>query len=97
MAVRKTKDVRKALLKKGFLAEDGDDEYFTYFRPDGSQSEVFTKLSHANSGHDIRQNLLSAMAKQVGLSNRDFLELVDCPMSRDAYDRARFPDDYEER
>lgn len=26
------------------------------------------------------------MARQVGLSSRDFLRLIDCPMSRDDFD-----------
>jgi hypothetical protein len=43
-------------------------------------------MSHGASGDDIDDKLLGRMARQVGLDRRKFLDLVDCPLSRDDLD-----------
>jgi hypothetical protein len=35
---------------------------------------------------EIPDNLIGQMAKQCKLSKSDFLKLVDCPLSRQAYE-----------
>jgi hypothetical protein len=45
-------------------------------------------MSRESGGVDIGDNLIGKMARQVGLSRPDFLKLVDCPMSREEFDRA---------
>jgi hypothetical protein len=37
---------------------------------------------------DVPDNLLSQMAVQCKLTRQQFLNLVDCPMSRDGYEAA---------
>uniref|UniRef100_E6QX56 YcfA-like protein n=1 Tax=mine drainage metagenome TaxID=410659 RepID=E6QX56_9ZZZZ len=81
---RKQNDVEKSLLMKGFKAKEGDHNYFNYYSKVGKKTAVFTKTSHG--AREIDDNLLSRMAKQCKLSNKDFSLLVDCPLDRDAYE-----------
>jgi hypothetical protein len=43
-----------------------------------------TKTSHGST-KDLGDGLLKEMARQVRISKVQFLDLVDCPMSRDQY------------
>jgi predicted RNA binding protein YcfA (HicA-like mRNA interferase family) len=81
---RKQDEVEKSLLKKGFLAGGGDHNFFFYHSKAGKKTIVRTKTSHG--GKDIDDNLLSQMAKQCKLTNKDFGQLIDCPLSRDDYE-----------
>lgn len=81
---RKQADVEKSLLKKGFQAGDGDHNFFVYHSKAGKKTMVRTKTSHGSK--EIDDNLLAQMAKQCKLSNKDFGLLVECPLSRDAYE-----------
>lgn len=81
---RKQDDVEKSLLKKGFLAGGGDHNFFIYHSKVGKKTIVRTKTSHG--GKDVDDNLLSQMAKQCKLTNKDFGRLIDCPLSRDDYE-----------
>ena len=84
----KHRDIRGALTGKGFEVNTQRDHIFlTYRREDGKLTTARTKLSHANSGHDISDSLLRQMAKQVKLSAADFLRLVDCPLTRKDYEQ----------
>lgn len=81
---RKQGDVEKSLLAKGFRAREGDHCYFNYYSKAGKKTVVFTKTSHG--AREIDDNLLSRMARQCRLSNKDFGLLIDCPLDRDAYE-----------
>ena len=82
---RKQDEVEKSLLKKGFLPSGGDHNFFFYPSNAGKKTIVRTKTSHG--GKEIDDNLLSQMAKQCKLTNKDFGLLVDCPLSRDDYEK----------
>jgi len=81
---RKQSDVEKSLLAKGFRAKEGDHNYFNYYSKAGKKTAVFTKTSHG--AREIDDNLLSRMAKQCKLSNKDFGLLIECPLDRDTYE-----------
>lgn len=81
---RKQNDVEKSLLAKGFRAREGDHNYFNYYSRAGKKTAVFTKTSHG--AREIDDNLLSRMAKQCQLSNKDFGLLIDCPLDRETYE-----------
>lgn len=81
---RKQSEVEKSLLAKGFRAKEGDHTYFNYYSKAGKKTAVFTKTSHGT--REIDDNLLSRMAKQCKLNNKDFGLLIDCPLDRDAYE-----------
>lgn len=81
---RKQSDVEKSLEAKGFQRTTGDHNFFHYHSKAGKKSRVFTKTSHG--AREIDDNLLSQMAKQCKLSNKDFGLLTDCPLDRDSYE-----------
>jgi predicted RNA binding protein YcfA (HicA-like mRNA interferase family) len=82
---RKQSDVERSLTAKGFVGpEKGDHNYFTYRSQAGKKTRVFTKTSHG--AREIDDHLLSQMAKQCKLSNKDFGRLIDCPLNRATYE-----------
>jgi len=81
---RKQSDVEKSLQVKGFRAREGDHNYFNYYSKAGKKTAVFTKTSHGV--REIDDSLLSRMAKQCKLSNKDFGLLIECPLDRDTFE-----------
>jgi len=81
---RRQSDVERALMRKGFVESESHHRFFIYYSKAGRKTLVKTKTSH---GHrDISDDLLSKMAQQVKLVRGEFLDLVDCPLSRDEYE-----------
>lgn len=86
---RKAREIRSALESKGFDVEEGRKHiHFIYVDLQGRTTAARTMLSHGAAGGDVSDNLLSQMARQIGLRRNDFLRLVDCPMSRADLDRS---------
>lgn len=85
---RQKRDVEAAMTAKGFRQDQGDHHFFVYFTKAGKKSRARTKTSHTAKMKDIPDNLLSQMAQQCKLTKPQFLDLVDCPMSRDQYEDA---------
>lgn len=84
---RRSSEVASALKRKGFEERrSGDHRFFNYMTADGLRSSVKTKISHGAT-HDISDGLLGQMAKQCGLNRRDFLELVDCTLEQEPYEK----------
>jgi hypothetical protein len=84
---RNRKTVEAALTKKGFEKVESDHHYFIYFTLDGRKTRARTKTSHSPKVKDIADNLIGQMARQCLLTKPEFLKLVDCPMTRDDYER----------
>jgi predicted RNA binding protein YcfA (HicA-like mRNA interferase family) len=83
---RKQSDIERSLVAKGYVGpERGDHNYFTYYSKAGKKTRVFTKTSHG--AREINDHILSQMAKQCKLSNKDFGQLIDCPLDRDTYEK----------
>ncbi|MCL5966191.1 MAG: hypothetical protein M1550_03075 [Deltaproteobacteria bacterium] len=74
---RKTKAIRAALIKKGFVADDTHHEMF-WLVADGKKTSVRTRISHG--AKEYGDELLSLVARQVGVSKQELHRLVDCPM-----------------
>jgi hypothetical protein len=92
MPVKKRRDVEAGLLRKGFQRDEGDHHYFTYQRlSDGKYTGIFTKTSH--SGDDLDDFLLGRMARQCRVNKKQFIDLVDCPLSRQDYEGIAAPKD----
>jgi len=79
---RKTLTVIENLQRKGFRKRQGGDKYFHLY-VDGKKTAVFTFVSHGE--REIHDGLLGQMAKQTHLVKKEFLDLVDCPMTEDDY------------
>src|ERR1700734_2149875 len=81
------RDVNSALEQKGFSSSSGDHEFFTYHTTGGKKTSVWTKTSHGTGHKTIGDPIVSLMAKQCGLTNQQFRQLVSCPLSRAAYEK----------
>lgn len=79
--------VESSLREKGFLQDDSHHHYYVYHTKEGKKTRAKTKTSHTKKPKDISDYLLNQMARQCFLSNTEFLELVDCPMDRDRYEK----------
>jgi hypothetical protein len=79
--VRKGRDIDVALCKKGFRRE-ADGDHVCYLLTD---SKVQTKVSHGAMGDTIGANLMSRMSRQLHLTKKQFLDLVDCTLDEDGY------------
>lgn len=75
-------DIGAALRKKGFVPRENDHTFYHLF-VNGKKTIISTKISHGEK--EIRDKLLGMMARQLRLSRRDFLNLVDCPLTFDEY------------
>lgn len=79
---RKGRVIRRSLTKKGF-AEEMTDHVVFVFSYDGRATSVSTHMSHGADGDDIGASLIGKMARQLFLSKKEFLDLIDCPMSEE--------------
>lgn len=82
---RKQRDVERALIKKGFQRTESHHHFFIYHSCEGKKTTVKTKTSHGSQ--ELSNHLLQQMARQVCLSKNDFLNLIDCPMSRNQFEQ----------
>jgi len=83
---RDKREVDSGLLNKGFRHRDSDHNIFIYWSLDGKKSLAKTKTS-LGKGFDIDDGLLAMMARQCGVTKKNFLELVDCPLERPDYEK----------
>lgn len=78
MTTIKTFKVVKGLKKKGFCQEEGDHTRLVFLF-DGKKTKIRTKVSHGSK--EISDYLINRMSIQLKLEKKQFLDLVDCPMS----------------
>jgi predicted RNA binding protein YcfA (HicA-like mRNA interferase family) len=75
----------KNLKKKGFtdaIHKSGDHLYLELWH--NNERILYTKISHG-SKKDLDLFLIKQMAKQCELSKEEFANLVNCPLSQEAY------------
>ena len=84
---REKRDVEDALRRKGFETEERHHHYFLYKCLDGRLSRIRTRTSHSAKVKSLSDQLLSQMASQCKITKKEFLELVDCQMSQDIYEK----------
>ena len=82
MASFSTKEVRNSLGKKGFV-ELNRDHVHLHFYAGERRTSVRTMDSHG--AKDCDDELLSRMAKQLKITKREFIVLVNRPLSAEAY------------
>jgi len=84
---RDKSDVESGLTRKGFVPTKpgADHNYYVYLSLAGKKARASTKTSHGR-GFDIDDNLLGQMARQCGLTKKQFTDLLDCPLSRVDYE-----------
>jgi hypothetical protein len=87
MPSRDRNAISSSLQKKGFIIEeDRDHKCFFYHSTNGKRTNIRTKVSHGTKYKVIGDNLLALMSKQCKLSKTDFLDLIDCPLTRELYE-----------
>jgi hypothetical protein len=79
-----TKDIRRALCRKGFREDETHHTMF-WFWHDGRKTSVRTYLSHG--AKEYPEGLLGAVAREMKLKNRDLRRFVDCSMDAAEYQR----------
>lgn len=82
MSVLETKQIDKALKKKGFVIEERD-HHFYFYKNDGKKTSINTKTSHSAS--EIGNSLIKIMAKQLHLEKSEFERLIKCTLSGEEY------------
>ncbi|MHB8118996.1 MAG: hypothetical protein ACYDHX_09770 [Methanothrix sp.] len=82
----KRNEVEHGLKRKGFEKRDNDHRYLTLY-VDG-RKEVSTKVGQGDN-FDIRSDEIGFMAKQLGITNQNFIDLVKCPLSVEKYLKIR--------
>lgn len=80
---RKAADVATGLQKKGFEENTKRKDIHYHLYLNGKKTRVFTMISHGEK--EIHDGLIGTMARQVGLSKKEFSDLIDCPLSQDDY------------
>jgi hypothetical protein len=70
------------LVKKGFV-EDSTHHVMFWLHVNGKKTRVHTRYSHGVT--ECNDFLLSLMASQLHLSNREFNDLIDCPLKKENY------------
>jgi hypothetical protein len=71
-------EIEAGLERKGFCRSHTDHRYFILYV--NGKKEAATFLSHGKN-QDVGAPLLNAMAKELGLTTKEFIDLVKCPMS----------------
>ena len=84
MTVFKDKKVRQSLEKKGFKNEPNKHHnYYYLYDLNGKRTAINTHTSR--NGQDIDDYLIRQMSKQLKLSKDEFIDLINCPLSREMY------------
>lgn len=82
MSTLKTREIKNGLLKKGFQELNNHHKYYVIII-NNKKTSIKTKISHGDK--EINEFLLRQMASQTGLSNADFIDLINCPLSLEQY------------
>ncbi len=82
MTSLKSQKIIKSLMKKGFKRSESDHTFLVLY-VNGLKSSVRTKVSHG--GKDIGDLLINKMSIQVHLNRKNFIDLVNCPLSYERY------------
>ena len=86
MAVLDAKKTHKNLLKKGFnIAENKSQDHLWLELFHKGKLVLHTKISHGAS--DLGDYLIKQMSHQCKLSKQEFMDLANCPMSKEHYFR----------
>jgi len=78
----KRNEVESGLRRKGFERNHNDHRYWTLFV--NGKKEGSTHVSQGDN-FDIRLDEIGFMAKQLGITNQNFFDLVKCKLSADNY------------
>jgi len=78
----KRNEVESGLKRKGFKRSNNDHRYLTLYV--GGKKEASTYVGQGDN-FDIRLDEIGFMAKELGITNQNFIDLVICKLSADNY------------
>lgn len=84
MSTYRTREIKQALLSKGFRQKNTDHEVYRLYIDD-KKTSVHTSLSFGSK--EYGDNLLGLVARQVRLKKGELEELIECPLSSQEYIR----------
>ena len=76
-----------SLERKGFQKQERHHHFFIYFTIDGKKTNIRTKTSHTQKRKTIGNPLLKEISRQCCLTKSQFLDLIDCPLNREQYEK----------
>ena len=83
---RNARDVDRSLRAKGFaVREQKRHRRYFFFLEDGSKSPISTSMSRT-SKRSVGGGLAAFMAKDCRLTNQEFEQLIDCPLSQEGFE-----------
>jgi len=80
----KRRKIDSALISKGFERNEGS-KHILYSMEIEGKIAVVTRMSRGSSHHEIGKKILSKMAKQLHISNQQFLEYIECKYTYKEY------------
>ena len=81
-------NIEKNLPKKGFRKDKSSHHVYFYHEYKGRETGAYTYLSHSTKLTDITGDLLLSMRKQLKLdNNKDVVNLCNCPMEEEEYNK----------
>ena len=83
MTVLKTKQIKNALIKKGFTEEKTNRHRKYRYYKNNKKTTIFTVISHGTK--EIDASLISIMAKQLKIKTDQFINLIKCTLSKENY------------
>ena len=78
----KTNKVLNGLITKGFYLSRGNHKHLV-FQVDGKKTKIRTKVSHGSK--EIDSHLINLMSLQLKLEKKQFIDLINCPLSSKGY------------
>ena len=83
---RSARDIDSTLARKGFQrTNDGDHMRYYFYDQQTGATLSQTKMSHGAFRKTIGAPLISQMARQLRLTKKQFLELIDCTLEEEGY------------
>jgi hypothetical protein len=79
---KNAREVAAGLKKKGFIEKPNRHTRYVLWVKE-KKTAVFTEISHGEK--EIRDPLLSVMARQLKINRSQFLDLINCPLSHEEY------------
>jgi hypothetical protein len=70
-----------SLSEKGFKSKEGSKHIFYHYMYEGKKTKIVTFMSRPPG--PLYDKLISKMAKQVQLQRNEFIDLVNCPLTKE--------------
>lgn len=87
MASIERDDIERALSKKGWQLQPGNDHRYYRLLVGGKATKYMTKVSTGKKYKTLGNDLVSAMAHQMALTSKELNQFVDCSISGADYVR----------